>query len=421
MGLNLRYSPLEWSDKTKSFTVDGSKHPFSKVLAFGTSANPIDIGSTPGNRALEIYSTSSSTHASTSVRPIFLRHTVTGVGGVGHRAEFHTRCGVAAGGWINALKGYMEFDTSGTGGRTTGLASAICAELKMPNAAVSTGHYYPMEVEFVGQTNSGPGVHHGFITTRASGTLTNFNASGFFLHVNGLSAGATAMLSADSQTLKCLVGASTTRYMLLSQAANTLSLTLTDTAGGSYGVRVVTTLTSIAAVACRAVSGEVVYTPATVASGGSVPIGVAGKVTLSATCESDLYMWGVQGQLHLANTSVITCSQIAAGRFVLTADADPTITSGIISGIYIDNLIATSLAAGADWSCGMRIANHGGGMDDMISFYTPNVTNLFHFESATAMISNITGGGVHGGTIQRIRCDFAGTTYYMIMSTAPTS
>lgn len=195
-------------------------------LGFGNSSTAMDLGTSTTKRAIEIYTTSASTSTGTSVRPIYMLHEATGTGGVGHRAEFHTRCNVVLGTWSNALKGYWEWDNAagdGTGGRSTGLSSAVCAELKMPDAAVSTGHYYPLELEFVGQTNSGPGVHHGFITMRASGTLTNFNASGFVFDFQGITPGSGAMIDTDpanktdgnvEATMKIQVG-TTTYYIPL--------------------------------------------------------------------------------------------------------------------------------------------------------------------------------------------------------------
>lgn len=196
-------------------------------LGLGNSTTDMALGTSITQRGIQVYTSSTSTDTDDSIRPIYMRHTVLGVGGVGHRAEFHTRCDTVLGTWCNALKGYWEWDNAagtGTSGRTTGLSSAICAELKMPDAAVGTGHYYPLEVEFVGQTNSGPGVHHGFITMRASGTLTNFDDYGFLFDIQGVSPAVNHMIDdamtedtspAINATMRIQVG-TTTWYIPLS-------------------------------------------------------------------------------------------------------------------------------------------------------------------------------------------------------------
>jgi len=243
-------------------------------IDIGTAAVPYALGTSLTLRAIEVYTSSASVTAGTSIRPIYMLHTVIAAGGVGHRAEFHTRCNVAAGTWINALKGYMEFDNAagdGIAGRTTGLASAICAELLMPDAAVPTGSYFPLEIEFVGQTNSGPGVTHGFMTARASGVLTNFNASGFLLDVQGLTAAAGAMLSLTSQTLKCYLGTAT-RYMVMSQMEDGLGLGSTGTdmvLGTSLTKRAIEVYTSSASVNAET-SVRPIYMEHTVLAAGGV-------------------------------------------------------------------------------------------------------------------------------------------------------
>lgn len=185
-----------------------------------------------------------------------------------------------------------------------------------------------------------------------------------------------------------------------------------DAAGSQYGIKVSDTLTTTAAIAHRAIDGIVTYTPSTVTSGGSVPIGVAGKVILSTTCETDLYMWGVQGQLHFTNGSIITCSQIAAGRFVLTADANPTVTSGLIAGVYVDNLVATDLNGGAGYSDLIRLANHGGIMDNAIDIYGPNTTYFVRFNGCE-IGGCISTNATTSGTSRKIKCDVDGTPYYI--------
>lgn len=213
-----------------------------------------------------------------------------------------------------------------------------------------------------------------------------------------------------------------TNALTIASCTGGISVTTTDASGGAAGVKSVTTLTSTGAVAGRAIDGQVVYTPATAGSGGSVPIGVAGKVTLTTGCTSTLYLWGVQGQVNLEANAVINCGQIAAMRAVLTADANPTITDGNISCIYCDNLIATALNAGGATASMLRLANHGGQMDCVFHLNAGHTTHLFDFDQCTIESFITTSEGkYHGGTMQKLKCDYDGVTYYILMSTAPTS
>ncbi len=178
------------------------------------------------------------------------------------------------------------------------------------------------------------------------------------------------------------------------------------------------TMTTIAAIGTQAIEGQCIYTPSTVSTGGSAPIGVAGKAVLSAGCTATLYMWGVQGQLDFANTAILNCSQVAAVRAVMTNSGNQTWTGGSIACLYCDNLIDDDIT-GID-SAIVRLADQGK-IKAMLSFYvSASTVCLFQFESDSSIFTDISGGGVHGGTIYKVRCLFMGTTYYMLMSTAPT-
>ncbi len=197
----------------------------SNALAFAggcfnmfTSGSPYSY--TAGTPAFTLYATNAGTSGSTSAEPFYVYSALTGAGQVGGRSRFHTYTNVAAGGWVNALKSYMEF---GSSGKNTGLASSMCAEMKMPNADTGTGGtYFPLEIEYVAggtsTTTAGSlsGNHAGFIYMNSSGDADgDFDDNGFFFCVDGLTAGSGHVLSAASQTLKVGIG-TTTRYLLMS-------------------------------------------------------------------------------------------------------------------------------------------------------------------------------------------------------------
>jgi len=167
-----------------------------------------------------------------AVAPFVYTSVVPIAGSTGGRALFTVQTDAAVGGWINAVKGHMEF--TDTTGRTTGLASAVCAELTMPNATLTSGAYYPVEVEYIaGGTSTASsggmtGGDVGFLYMRASGDDDgDFDDNGFFFRATGIKPEAGHVLSANSQTLRCgagSYGSETTRYIVLSGTEDCLSL-----------------------------------------------------------------------------------------------------------------------------------------------------------------------------------------------------
>ena len=77
------------------------------AIQLGTSGTKLTLAAYD-DHVIDINVTSASTDASNSVRPIHMIHTMTGVGGVGGRAEFELTTAVQLGGWANALKGYFK-------------------------------------------------------------------------------------------------------------------------------------------------------------------------------------------------------------------------------------------------------------------------------------------------------------------------
>lgn len=133
-----------------------------------------------------------------------------------------------SGNYVNALKGYVDASAGGT----TGLLSAVNCEIKMPTAACA-GAFYPLEVEWVGQTSTsfgapGTGSQSGFIYIAASGTVTDLDDDGVFMSLNGLTAEASHLLSLDMHTLRCTIDNGTyTKYLVMSIAENYISHSFT--------------------------------------------------------------------------------------------------------------------------------------------------------------------------------------------------
>ncbi len=169
------------------------------------------------DHAIEIITTSASTDTGNSVRPIHMAHTSTGIGGVGHRAEFQHTTNVALGGWCNAIKGHMEFDSAGS---TSGLASAVCAEMSVPNQTVPSGFYAPLELELNLPASHVPqAMQLAMMYMSPNTTPATFDTYGTLFALQGVSVGAgkvfdTCTAAAASHALKISI-AGTLYYILL--------------------------------------------------------------------------------------------------------------------------------------------------------------------------------------------------------------
>jgi len=158
-------------------------------LGLGNSTTSMDLSTTATNKAIEVYTTSGSTTAGTSVTPIYMESVMTGAGGVGGRAEFLMTTAVKLGGWANALKGRATF--SDDTGEITGLASAVCAEMDLPNKTMMGGVYYPLEIELTpgassASQQSATGNNIGFIYAKVNTNTTDFRNNGYIMNLQGL-------------------------------------------------------------------------------------------------------------------------------------------------------------------------------------------------------------------------------------------
>lgn len=210
VGLGHPAHGLDIAERLQMLAVRGGKG----VIEIGTSTDAVALPTT--SNAIKIYASSSSTSGSTSEEMIYAKMTMSGAGGVGGRARFHTYSNVASGGWINAVKGLMEFGSSGS---TSGLASSVCAEIQM-SAGCTHSAYAALEAEIVMPTSAVTGQQTSFMYCNVSGAAAaTFDTSGYFLHIgDGITAAAGKFASAAYQTLKCyFTDSSTTRYMFLSQ------------------------------------------------------------------------------------------------------------------------------------------------------------------------------------------------------------
>lgn len=218
---------LTENSEAMTYTFGTNKITFTSAtgvpgFSFGSSGTPITL-TTYANSTLEIFTTCASTDASNSVRPIYMKSTMTGAAGVGGRAEFHMYTDVQLGGWANALKGYTEF---GSAGGVTGLGSAIVAEMKLPGAALTTGSYAVSEVELVttasGTTGGNPVAFEWMQVSGDATATADWEDTGYVWIFKGLTDAADNIFDTNTTptcdaTLRILVG-STPYYILLSNS-----------------------------------------------------------------------------------------------------------------------------------------------------------------------------------------------------------
>jgi len=201
---------------------------------------------------------SDATGGSTVIKPLYVNATMSGSGGLGRAIEGKLLVSGKLGTYGNAIKGYIDF-TGGSG--TSGLASAICAEMKM-SAGATLGTFGVLELELVcpGSWTAGQGTGTNSISliyAQTSGaTASQFDSYGYLFNLQGLTAGSTKLLY--NNTLKCVIG-STAWYLPLSSAQ------------GSY-------TTAYPIVCSNATASTSTTTGAVIITGG---LGVAGATFLS--------------------------------------------------------------------------------------------------------------------------------------------
>ena len=198
----------------------------ASTFDMGTSGSPKSYAA--GAPIVEVYATSSNA-TSTNAEPFYVKSVMTGAGGYGGRSRFHAYTNVALGSNFMGLKSQAEF---GSAGSCAGLATALCAELNMPNTDITSkgGHYYALELEYVSGGSSlvtnGTGCQAGFIYMNQSGDDDgDLDDNGFLFKLDGLTADSghlydtSASGASGDATLKISIGG-VTKYLLVADDAN---------------------------------------------------------------------------------------------------------------------------------------------------------------------------------------------------------
>ncbi len=163
------------------------------------------------------------THSSAiTVNPMTSITTMTGAATTGGRALFQMNAQAALGGWSNALKAIVVYNSSGS---TSGLGSAFVAELSL-STSTTVGHYAPLESEIVVGTSGQLGGGTSFLYMNVNDDSNTFRDGGYFFEMGtGVSAGSGMFASnaksgiAMTHTLKVLI-ANTAYYIALHTSAN---------------------------------------------------------------------------------------------------------------------------------------------------------------------------------------------------------
>jgi len=171
---------------------------------------------------------SSSDTGTANFEPVVVETTMDGAGGLAGRSRFQLNADAALGSYSNALKAITVY---GASGKTTGLGSAVVAEMTM-SAGTDAGNYAPVEVELNVPSGAALGTQTALTYKSVNGAdASTFDTSGVVDNIQGLTAGSAGESKAlnvpggnfdvttDVSTgIKIKVGASTFYIPLVAQA-----------------------------------------------------------------------------------------------------------------------------------------------------------------------------------------------------------
>ncbi len=154
-----------------------------------------------------------------TVNPITSTTTMTGAGTTGGRALFQMNAQAALGGWSNAVKAIVVYNSSGS---TSGLGSALVAEIQLSTGTTS-GTYAPLESEIVVGTSGSLGTATSFLYMNVDDDSSSFKNNGYFFEMGdgvvvqsgGMFYGQTKTAIHKTHTLKVRING-TTYYLALS-------------------------------------------------------------------------------------------------------------------------------------------------------------------------------------------------------------
>jgi len=390
-----------------------------------TSGATTAIVHTAGTPTLGMYTTCAGA-VGTVAQPQYFYNIVTGAGQLGGRYRIHLETNVTMGSYANALKASVDLKTAGG---TTGLLSAICAEMTMATTSIS-GTYAALELEMTYGATNGTLAKPCFIYANTSGTAdSQFDDYGDFLKIGtGPAAEAGHWLSVNSQTLRVGTGAlsATKRYLVMSQTEDCLNLegTITLAIGIGSTTPLTTATTAMSAVRVNSDFTGNGYHIAnwftsryTTAGGYGTVRAVVGQANLSATQTTNTtaqYMVGVHGRAQVGGTAYNT------GLFV-TGVHGQILTGGTwtaanhVSAIWADWQLNATLSGISSTELLYLTNNANNGTNNpanVMYIYAPYVTYLLNLNGATngGMVASSATAGTMTYTV---KCYIDGVAAYL--------
>lgn len=201
------------------------------LLRMGTSSDPVHI-KTDGVPLIDVHATTALTTGTEYVAKFKLTQSVETAVTKLAAVYAEIASAVKTGDHITAFKGAIDY--SGGGNAAGGQASVISGDMIMQPGAQIGGAYYLLNLWIAATAGFVHGANDSYTTSYINcgvwGTAKGeIDDHAFFIRLDGFTVGATHMISLTSQTVKCILPTTTTRYMVMSQMEDGLGLGVTGT------------------------------------------------------------------------------------------------------------------------------------------------------------------------------------------------
>ena len=193
------------------------------VIQIGTTGAKISLAT--GVPKVVIWSTSALTSGTQDIVKIDFTQTAAVSSGYIKGIRCTMTSNVKTPGSFNAIKGIIDYQTVG---HAHGDCAPLAAEMTMMNSSAVRGAYYMVDLQMScgASTSWGSAGPVCWIKFGALGTKTHLDANTYLLYLKGFTGAAGALVGANENTIKCLIG-SNTLYMVMSEYEDTLSIGLT--------------------------------------------------------------------------------------------------------------------------------------------------------------------------------------------------
>ncbi|KKK71180.1 hypothetical protein LCGC14_2916490, partial [marine sediment metagenome] len=190
----------------------------TEYLVLSEYEDTLSIGLTGAKKTLvtdvpevAIWSTSALAGGTQDIVKIDYTHTAASTTGYVKGIRCTMTSNVKTGGSFNAIKGIIDYQTSGA---AHGDAACLSSELIPPNSSLSRGSLTCVEAQVVPGASAswGSAGPLSFMRCKLSGTATEWNTRGYFIDFQGLAEGSNKMIDSDGGDLastggiRCLMG-----------------------------------------------------------------------------------------------------------------------------------------------------------------------------------------------------------------------